>query len=185
MCAAGAATNRSCKISDRPRPQVWIVGDPNGAGKSTIVRRFNRGRLPVVNPDDIARDIDAKRINDRLLQLQAGRIALQERTRRLAAGDSFVVETTLSGHSEIALMRQAGDLGYKVNFVFVGLAKAQLSSSRVALRMARGGHDVPDEDVERRFGHIQANLGARSASCLTSRDKDVTVWFATTLPPHS
>jgi predicted ABC-type ATPase len=135
-----------------------VVGGPNGAGKSTIVRRFNRFGLPVVNPDDIARAIDADRVNDRAVQLGAGRLALEERARRLSARESFVVETTLSGHSEMALMRQAAGLGYKVNFVFVGLAWAEISRNRVALRVSRGGHDVPDEDVERRFERILANL---------------------------
>ncbi len=82
----------------------------------------------------------------------------RERTQRLEARESFVIETTLSGHSEIDLMRRASATGFKVNPVFVGLAAAHISSSRVALRVTRGGHDVPPEDVERRFGRILANL---------------------------
>jgi len=98
------------------------------------------------------------------VQLQASRIALAERTARLAAGESFVVETTLSGHSEIELMRRAAVLGFKVNLVFVGLAHPDLSSNRVALRVTRGGHDVPQEDVTRRFGRILANLPVAMAA---------------------
>ncbi|MEK9499123.1 hypothetical protein V2H77_22210 [Photorhabdus sp. P32] len=37
------------------RPQLWVIAGPNGAGKSTLVRRHLTGKLPVVNPDDIAR----------------------------------------------------------------------------------------------------------------------------------
>jgi hypothetical protein len=47
------------------------------------VLRFNRGRLPVVNPDDIARSIDPTRIGDRSVQFRAARLALIERTKRL------------------------------------------------------------------------------------------------------
>jgi len=122
------------------------------------MRWFNRGRLPIANPDDIARSLDPKRIDDRAIQLQAARLALAERTQRLEAREGFIVETTLSGHSEIDLMRRAAAMGFKVNLVFVGLAAADISSSRVALRVTRGGHDVPAEDVERRFGRILANL---------------------------
>ena len=135
-----------------------MIAGPNGAGKSTIVRRFNRGRLPVVNPDEIARAIDPARINERSVQLQAGRQALAERTRRIAARESFAVETTMSGHSELAVMREAKELGFKVNLVFVGLVRADLSDNRVALRVRQGGHDVPTADTERRFDRIMANL---------------------------
>jgi predicted ABC-type ATPase len=74
------------------RPQFWIVAGPNGAGKSTIMRRYNRGRLPIVNPDDIARSLDPARINDRAVQLQAARLALAERAQRLSACENFAVE---------------------------------------------------------------------------------------------
>jgi predicted ABC-type ATPase len=57
-------------------------------------------------------------------------------------------------------MRHAGALGFKVNLLFVGLAQAELSSNRVALRVTHGGHDVPADDVARRFGRILANLPA-------------------------
>jgi predicted ABC-type ATPase len=124
------------------------------------MRRYNRGRLPIVNPDDIARSLDPARINDRAVQLQAARLALAERAQRLSARENFAVETTLSGHSELEVMRQAGALGFKVNLLFVGLAEAELSSNRVALRVTHGGHDVPVEDVARRFGRILANLPA-------------------------
>ena len=39
-------------------PQLWVVAGPNGAGKSTLTRRYLAGRLPIVNPDDIAQALD-------------------------------------------------------------------------------------------------------------------------------
>jgi predicted ABC-type ATPase len=37
-------------------PRLWVIAGPNGAGKSSIVGARIGGRLPIVNPDDIARD---------------------------------------------------------------------------------------------------------------------------------
>ncbi|ETF02177.1 zeta toxin family protein [Advenella kashmirensis W13003] len=39
-------------------PKLWVVAGPNGAGKTTLTRRHLTGHLPVVNPDDIAAEID-------------------------------------------------------------------------------------------------------------------------------
>jgi predicted ABC-type ATPase len=44
-----------------------VIAGPNGAGKSTVMLRFNRRRLPIVNPDDIAHSLDPNRINDRAI----------------------------------------------------------------------------------------------------------------------
>lgn len=137
-----------------------MVGGPNDAGKSTLVRRYGRGRLRIVNPDDVARILAPDDFNSRSVQVQAGRVALAERAELIAARTTFLVETTLSGNSEIALMRDARAAGFKVNFVFVGLDRAEMSAARVSTRVAEGGHDVPDEDIARRFGRSRANLPA-------------------------
>ena len=39
-------------------PKLWAVAGPNGAGKTTLTRHHLTGHLPVVNPDDIAAEID-------------------------------------------------------------------------------------------------------------------------------
>jgi predicted ABC-type ATPase len=136
--------------------QFWIFAGPNGAGKSTLVARYVRGRIPVVNPDDVARVLPPRGGQPDVLE--AGRIALAQREAHLAAGQSFGVETTLTGHSEINLMRRARAAGCKVNLVFVGLDDVQLSASRVQARVRDGGHNVPLADVFRRFDRSIANL---------------------------
>ena len=134
------------------RPQLWIVAGPNGAGKSTLAERYLNGRLPIVNPDNIAR----QRVGIRLIE--AGKEAIQRQRQFLAAGESFAWETTLSGNRELAFMREAEQAGYKVNLVFVGIRNARASIVRVAERVAAGGHDVPPADIVRRFDRSMRNL---------------------------
>jgi predicted ABC-type ATPase len=133
------------------RPQIWVVAGPNGAGKSTLAQRYLAGRLPVVNPDEIARAAGSSPI-------AAGRVALRERHALLSAGHSFAVETTLTGQSELDLMQRARNAGYKVNLAYVGLDDVLLSTARVTLRVRSGGHDVPLDDILRRFDRSTANL---------------------------
>ena len=139
------------------KPQLWVFAGPNGAGKSTIADRYAAARVPVVNPDNIARTLPAD-VGGEARAIQSGRLAVRERAALLGAGQSFAIETTLTGHSELDLMRAAACAGFKVNLVYVGLRDVQHSIGRVLERVARGGHDVPLADLLRRFDRSLANL---------------------------
>lgn len=139
------------------RPQLWAFAGPNGAGKSTLADRYARGRMPIVNPDNIARALP-RAPSGGLDEREAGKRAVVERTRRLADGETFAFETTLSGNTELKLMRDAWAAGYKINLVYVGLADAGYSAARVSERVAAGGHDVSREDTDRRYPRTMANL---------------------------
>jgi predicted ABC-type ATPase len=136
--------------------QLWIFAGPNGAGKSSLVARYVRGRMPIVNPDEIALTLPKR--NGEPAVLDAGRVALAQREAYLASGQSFGVETTFTGHGEVNLMRRARIAGYYVTLVFIGLRSVKLSESRVLARVRDGGHNVPIPDLLRRFDRSMANL---------------------------
>ncbi len=140
------------------RPQLWVFAGPNGAGKSTLARKHIVGRVRIVNPDDIAREIAPDHHGDPAVMMKAGRMAVQERRALLAAGESFAMETTLTGQSELAFMAEARKRGFKVNLVFVGVRSVDYSRGRVAERVKRGGHPVARPDIERRFPRSMEHL---------------------------
>jgi len=150
-------------MSEIPRPQLTVIAGPNGAGKSTITEagitpflaHFN---VPLVNPDNIARQIAPDNINSPETHLRAGRIALRQRENLLKEHKSFAMETTLSGQGEIDMIRRAHAAGYKINLIFVGIGSSQHSHARVAERVAKGGHAVAASDIERRYVRTMANL---------------------------
>lgn len=148
------------------RPQLWMIAGPNGAGKSTLVAHHALSRrIPVVNPDDIAWQIDPARRNETIVIAQAGKRALHERKRLFGLRQTFAVETTLTGRGELRLMQHARECGYKVNLIYIALGDAGQSNNRVATRVRAGGHDVPEADILRRFSRSLANLpGAINAS---------------------
>jgi predicted ABC-type ATPase len=136
------------------RPQLWVFAGPNGAGKSTLVADRLKGRLPTVNPDELALSLP----DGRNRELEAGKLAVTARHAHLAARRSFGFETTLTGRGELMLIRQARQIGYKTNLVFVGISSVELSVGRVSLRVSRGGHDVPHQALLRRFERSFGNL---------------------------
>ncbi len=138
-------------------PRLWVFAGPNGAGKSTIVDHSVGGRIPIINPDNIARTLPAD-LSDGARVIQGGRIAVRERMALIAHHQTFGIETTLTGRSEIDLMRAANAAGYQVNLIYIGLRDVRHSIGRVSERVSRGGHDVPMADLWRRFDRSIANL---------------------------
>lgn len=133
-------------------PQVVILAGPNGAGKSTSARRVLQGALSVhefVNADVIAVGLSAFRPAD--AAIAAGRIMLN-RLHELAKADlDFAFETTLASRSFAPWLRELRTRAYRVHVVLIALPSADLAIQRVADRVRRGGHHVPDEVVRRRY----------------------------------
>jgi predicted ABC-type ATPase len=139
-------------------PQLWVVAGPNGAGKSTLTRRYLAGRLPIVNPDDIAQELDPTNPIRVRIRVRAGREAIRRQEAWLTQGADFAMETTLAGNRELALLRRVRAAGYKVTLVYIGVDSPDVLLGRIAQRITEGGHDVPTEDVDRRYIRSLANL---------------------------
>jgi predicted ABC-type ATPase len=55
-------------------------------------------------------------------------------------------------------VRRAKLAGYLVTIVFIYLDSADTSVARVRERVRRGGHDVPESDIRRRFHRCFSNF---------------------------
>jgi predicted ABC-type ATPase len=139
-------------MSEPVRPVVVVIGGPNGAGKSTIAARVLQGALAVgefVNADVIARGLSA--FDPDSVAVAAGRIMLERLHALAAQRASFAFETTLSGRSFAPWLRELTASGYDFHLVYVWLPSPELALERVAARVRRGGHDIPEDVVRRRY----------------------------------
>lgn len=138
---------------DRP-PVCTILAGPNGSGKSSLFALL-RPVGEFVNADEIARATGGG-------PARAARLAIARLNHLLQERADFVFETTLSSHHAITLLRQARERGYEVGLVFVALASPDLNVRRVAERVGRGGHAIPEADIRRRtprsFAHLAKAL---------------------------
>ena len=105
--------------------------------------------LEVIDPDAIARNMSPA---------QAAREALRRRRLALLERRSFLVETTLSGTGIFRLMEAVRKEGYKIVLHYVSLGSPEQALARIRNRVARGGHDVPENDARRRFLRSHSNL---------------------------
>lgn len=78
--------------------------------------------------------------------------------RAIAERLDFAFETTLGGHTISALLQKALAAGIEVRIWFVGLSSPELHMARVRSRVARGGHDIPDEKILERYDRSRINL---------------------------
>lgn len=132
------------------RVHLVMVCGPNGAGKSTFTSNSNTNK-PVVDADKVAKDSG-------LGPIDAGKKVYSQIKEYLDNKQSFVRESTLTSKFDFKLMEQAKQQGYHVSMVYVGLESVQYSLDRVAHRHALGGHDVPKEDLIRRYSRSMENL---------------------------
>ena len=140
-------------------PNLYIIAGPNGAGKTTASFTLLPEILHCpnfVNADEIARGLSP--FAPETVSFQAGRIMLQRIEELLPQKVDFAIETTLATRSYIQLVRRAQALGYKVHLIFFFLENEEQAIARVAQRVSNGGHNIPEEDIRRRFKRGIYNL---------------------------
>lgn len=137
----------------------WIIAGPNGAGKTTFALSY----LPTaancrnfVNADLIAAGLSPLAPETELLA--ASRIFLREIENRIQTRQDFAFETTLAGRSYLKLIQRLRSEGWRVELIYLALPSVEMSRLRVAERVAHGGHNIPLEDIERRFPRSLRNL---------------------------
>ncbi len=89
---------------------------------------------------------------------EAGRIMLHRINHLLEQNVDFALETTLSTRSYVQTIRSAKQAGYSVTLFYVWLESVELAKERVAIRVAKGGHSIPRDVIERRYQRSVHNL---------------------------
>lgn len=134
-----------------------IVAGPNGSGKSTTTEQFSKEGYQVIDPDRMARNISPN--NPESSAVTAGRQAINQARENISQGNSFLVETTLSSKGVYQrLVDSALDKGFLVKLAYIATERPEINIARVADRVSKGGHHVPDNDVTRRYYRSLDNL---------------------------
>lgn len=138
---------------------LYIISGCNGAGKTTASYTVLPEILnckEFVNADEIAHGLSP--FNPESVAIEAGRLMLQRIDFLLEKDTSFSIETTLSTKSYINLVRRAQEKGFSVRILFFWLNSPELAIRRVAERVAKGGHNIPEPIIRRRYTAGLKNL---------------------------
>ncbi len=169
------------------KPWAIVLAGHNGSGKSTLWYDYMADdlQMPLVNADRLTLSLLPPPGPDNQQRAWAIRLRDEdERWQRLSQQStqvfleltmkhrlSFAFETVFSYvetqpdgtvKSKTDLIRKLQTHGYRVALLFVGLASADLSISRVSTRRAQGGHAVPEDKLRSRFPRTQQAIGIAS-----------------------
>jgi predicted ABC-type ATPase len=138
-------------------PQLLIVGGPNGSGKTTVALEYaDEHGLPYVGTDAIAGMLNPT--NPTVAQFAAARQFIETVEHHVSNQISFVCESTLSGLTMRNIITSARNAGFTTTIAFLFVDSADICVARVAERVRKGGHDVPEVDIRRRFTRSLVNF---------------------------
>ncbi len=139
--------------------EIVILGGPNGAGKTTAARKLLL-KFPQVreflNADEFAREIAPQDVAS--ASIAAGRKMLMRMNELVTLGVSFGFESTLSGKSYVRLLKNCKQAGWRITVLYLWLPSPEDAIERVERRVQAGGHNVPVEDIRRRYYAGLSNL---------------------------
>lgn len=131
---------------------LYIIAGCNGAGKTTASYSILPEILDCkefVNADEIAKGLSP--FQPEKASFEAGRIMLNRIDELLHKEVDFAFETTLSAKSYISIVKKAQSQGYFVTLIFFWLNSIELAKQRVRIRVNEGGHNIPEDVIERRY----------------------------------
>ena len=140
--------------------RIMMVAGPNGAGKTTTAKAFLALQDGVyddfLNADEIARGLSP--LHPSTVNRQAGELMIKRFHYFLNNGMNFVFETTAAGVSYASHLKKAKENGYHIHITYLWLSSVEQAIKRVALRVKQGGHNIPEEDIRRRYFRGIKNL---------------------------
>ncbi len=144
-------------------PYMIMIAGPNGAGKSTFYKQILSKdpffeKVEFINLDNLAKEMAGENEDPNNFMLPAAKIISERLTKKIKKKKSFIYETTSAGVTHLKIMQAAKNKGFKITTIFIGLSSAELSHLRVQQRVTEGGHNVPPEDIERRYPKIIKNF---------------------------
>ena len=142
-------------------PRIYVLAGVNGAGKSSLggaaVRELGG---EYYNPDEAARSlmVATPRLGQTEANSKAWLIGKNLLEKAIAYRLDFAFESTLGANTIPALLREAAQKGFEVHVWYAGLSSPELHIARVKSRVRKGGHDIPEADIRRRYEHSRFNL---------------------------
>ncbi|MCF4015814.1 zeta toxin family protein [Clostridium sporogenes] len=136
-----------------------IFAGVNGAGKTSIYQSiyYNENKDEKrINTDEMVARIGSWKDNN--LQIKCAREAVKLIKQYILEQISFNQETTLSGKSIIKNIKFAKEKGFYIIMHYIVVEDPEVAKERVKIRVSKGGHGIPDKDIERRYYDSLNNL---------------------------
>ena len=91
-------------------------------------------------------------------KISAGKLFFQKLKNAVEDNKSLLIESTLSGRYLQKFLKNIKGKNYQITIIFLFADSPEILIERIAERVKKGGHFVPDEDVKRRFVRGKENF---------------------------
>lgn len=156
-------------IPEEDRRLLVVIAGHNGAGKTTICRERISDALAGLlaehlNPDEIEKaitlDLGEHSLSKEKFEVLAAKEVARLRQQYLDQEINFSFETVFSDpkQDKVRFMAEARRRNYLVLLIAVGLESIEKSKERVAIRHAKGGHNVDEDKIEGRYERVLLNF---------------------------
>ena len=138
---------------------LYIIAGCNGAGKTTASFTILPDILDCkefVNADEIAKGLSP--FQPEKVAFEAGRIMLNRIDELFKNQENFAFETTLATKTYRQKVKFAKENNYNTTLLFFWLRNSNLAKERVKTRVKEGGHNIPNDIIERRYMNGIKNL---------------------------
>ena len=137
--------------------ELIIVAGANGSGKTTFAKDLvEENGCVFLNADEIEKELTESGAQPS--HLKAGRIFFQKMQELTERESDFILESTLAGNYLVGVIRKLRTKAYRISIVYIFLESPAVCIDRISVRVKKGGHFVPDEDVIRRFYRSKRNF---------------------------
>ncbi len=143
------------------RAHIVVIAGVNGSGKSSVAGEALRSSgVNFFNPDLHTKVLmhENPSLSPDAANAQAWNDGVKILSLALDQGRNFAFETTLGGGTITDLLIAGAKNGARIDMHYVGLASVALNIQRVASRVAKGGHDIPEQMIRKRFESSPRNL---------------------------
>jgi predicted ABC-type ATPase len=153
-------------------PEFWIVAGPNGAGKTTCAKSEPMFSMlpdvPFLNPDErtLAKlqslgyqgFLDSPADVQMRLFFESADEVFADLQQAISKNTPIGVETVLSSDKYCSIVETVREKQGFIGLIYVALASPFLAKQRVAARVQRGGHGIPEDKIEQRWRRSLDNL---------------------------
>lgn len=142
---------------EKSQKEIVIIAGGNGIGKTTFAHAFlQEYDYEFLNADEIARSLSAENPSGK--KISAGKLFFHKLNEAVAQNKSLLIESTLSGRYLQKFIGSVRNQNYQITIIFLFAESPEILIERIAERVKKGGHFVPDEDVKRRFVRGKQNF---------------------------